>query len=249
LGNFIDNQQIYGNAFRLLEEADAFLRRHLSIASFFNNDQFKRIDKPALPVIAIREALINAICHRDYSNRGTDISLAVYADRIEIWNSGSLMKDLTIKSLKQKHSSVLRNKLIANVFYVRGMIEKWGRGINTMIDACKVAELPEPSFEEYSGGIEVTLKFAKPISPVEKITRDHISPPLSQRQQDILRIIQNHKAVNIQQIMSKLENPPTQRMVRNDLNKLRDLGLIFLKGHTHQALWFVNDKLRKFEET
>ncbi len=64
LGEFIDNQQVYGNAFQLLAAVDAFFRRHLPIASFFKPDQFKRIDKPALPVMALREALINSICHR-----------------------------------------------------------------------------------------------------------------------------------------------------------------------------------------
>lgn len=63
LGEFIDNQQIQGNAFYLLSEADAFFRRHLPIASFFKPDQFKRVDTPALPVMAVREALINALCH------------------------------------------------------------------------------------------------------------------------------------------------------------------------------------------
>lgn len=65
LGDFIDNQQISGNAFKLLSEADSFLRRHLPIASFFKSGQFKRIDKPILPVMAVREALINAIAHRE----------------------------------------------------------------------------------------------------------------------------------------------------------------------------------------
>jgi len=96
LGNFIDNQQVYGNVFKLLDQIDAFLNRHLPIASFFEKDQFKRIDKPILPVMAVREALINAIIHRDYSHTGTSIMLAIYDDRLEIWNYGSLPKSITI---------------------------------------------------------------------------------------------------------------------------------------------------------
>ena len=159
LGNFIDNQQIRGNAFNLLEEADAFLRRHLAIAGFFKPDQFKRIDKPTLPVMAVREALINALCHRDYSDKSTDIALAIFDDRLEIWNSGELLNKLTVKSLRHSHHSVLRNKLIANVFYVRGFIEKWGIGTNKMISLCKQEDLPEPEFRENQGGLTVVFRF------------------------------------------------------------------------------------------
>lgn len=101
----------------------------LLIASHFKA-QLKRIDKPALPVMAVREALINAICHRDYADRATDISLAVFDDRLEIWNSGTLPSQISIEDLRHKHDSVPRNKLIANAFYVRGLIEKWGSGTN-----------------------------------------------------------------------------------------------------------------------
>jgi ATP-dependent DNA helicase RecG len=96
LGNYIDNQQVSGHVFYLLSEADAFLRKHLSIASFFKIDQWRRIDQPTLPVLAVREALINAICHRDYADESTNVTLAIFDDRIEIWNSGRLPPTLTI---------------------------------------------------------------------------------------------------------------------------------------------------------
>lgn len=64
LGDFIDNKEYFGNAFRMLKEANSFISRHLPIASFFEPDRFERIDKPTLPVLAVREALVNSICHR-----------------------------------------------------------------------------------------------------------------------------------------------------------------------------------------
>lgn len=65
LSNFMDSKHVYGNAFHILSEANYFTMRHLPVASFFESNKFERIDKPALPVLAIREALINAISHRD----------------------------------------------------------------------------------------------------------------------------------------------------------------------------------------
>jgi len=231
-GNFIDNQQIYGNAFKILEEADAFLRRHLPIASFFKADQFKRIDKPTLPVMAVREALINGICHRDYSDRSTDISLAIFADRLEIWNSGTLLKSLTIENLKQKHHSVLRNRLIANVFYVRGMIEKWGGGTNKMVDLCREDGLPEPEFAERTGGLEVVFNFKSPIgsSSIQKPNS------LTARQLDILKLLEK-SSMNGTQIATNLLDSPSVRTVQKDLVQLEQIGLVKRVGKARAIVW------------
>lgn len=237
LGDFIDNQQIQGNAFSLFSEADAFLRRHIPVSSFFKPDQYKRIDKPALPVMAVREALVNAICHRNYADRHTDIALAIYDDRLELWNSGSLLNNLTIENLKEKHESVLRNKLIANTFYIRGWIEKWGIGTNKIIDLCKENDIPEPYFEKRSGGISVTFKFQDPIGTMRK--KKPIYSLLSMRQKEILSVIKNYRIATIQQIIQGLKNPPSQRMIQRDLHFLREEGLIDLKGTSKKATWVL----------
>lgn len=81
---FLDNRQIYGHGFKLLDEAMLFLQRHLPVAGRIQAGLFERIDEPLFPVAALREALVNAICHRDYSLPGGGISLAIYDDRLEI---------------------------------------------------------------------------------------------------------------------------------------------------------------------
>lgn len=83
-GGFIDSNIAFGNAFVLLNEASIFIQRHLSVASFFQEGSIIRVDHPDLPVLAIREALVNAICHHDYSYRSGYISLAIYGDSLEI---------------------------------------------------------------------------------------------------------------------------------------------------------------------
>lgn len=242
LGEFIDNQQIQGNAFTLLSEADAFLRRHLPIASIFKPDQFKRIDKPALPVMAVREALINAICHRDYADRSTDISLAIFDDRLEIWNSGSLPTKLSVDDLRQPHDSVLRNKLIANVFYVRGYIEKWGIGTNRMIDACKEEGIPEPIFQERSGGLAVVFKFKTPIG--QDIINRNIET-LNIRQKIIAEFLREAKSATTAEILnylvSKNITAPTYRTIQRDLHHLRTIGIVELQGQTRGGMWILRE--------
>lgn len=159
LGDFYDNQRVSGNVFKLLDAADAFLRRHLPISSTFKSDQLRRIDQPALPVMATREALVNALCHRDYADQNTDFSLAVFDDRLELWNSGTLPHKLIFSSLKKSHESIPRNKLIAHVFYIRDLIEKWGTGTNKIVSLCQDDGLPEPEFSERTGGFLVTFYF------------------------------------------------------------------------------------------
>lgn len=134
----------------------------------------KRIEALEYPEAALREAILNAIIHKDYSS--TWIFLRVYDDRLEIWNPGMLPEELTIEKLKEEHSSYPRNKHIAEVFFRAGYIESWGRGTNKIIDACIEAGLPEPIIKEDQGG--VSIRFLKDI-----YTEEHLSKlDLNERQ-------------------------------------------------------------------
>jgi len=224
----------------MLEEADNFLRKHLPIASHFKSDQFKRIDKAALPVLAVREALVNAICHRNYGDRSGYISIAVFDDRVEIWNNGTLPSELKIADLKRKHDSILRNILIAKVFYMRGYIEAWGTGTTRMVELCKKEGLPAPRFSEKTGGLFVTFKFAEPIGATSRQTAiDKVR--LSVRQEEVLHILQNKKTLSANEIFSNLKNPPSIRTVKA-LSTLKKLGLVEQKGKGRGAAWIHSRK-------
>lgn len=102
------------------------------------------------PLEALREALINAVCHRDYTiPSNTDVR--IYDDRLIVWSPGGLPFGITIEDLYKPHSSVLRNKGIGGIFYDMGWIEQWGSGIDKMRNTCTKAGIPEPQFEEYQG--------------------------------------------------------------------------------------------------
>lgn len=114
-----------------------------------------RIETPEFPFPALREAILNALIHRDYMGNMTQIR--IYDDKLQIWNDGALVEGLTIESLKHSHPSRPRNRLIADACLKAGYIEAWGTGIPRIIDACKEAGLPEPEIIEAFGGFQITI--------------------------------------------------------------------------------------------
>lgn len=239
LGEFIDNQRIFGNAFKILAEADMFIKRHLPVAGIYQTDHLARLDKLALPALAIREALINAICHRDYTHVTAAISLAIYDDRMEIWNSGILPKELSIDDLSRQHESHPRNKLTAEIFYNRGFIEGWGTGTTKMIQLCQQHGVPEPEFIEYSSGFSVVFRFKEDIATSTRIAEDEILYNVSKRQKKILEILASSQKMAVHEIKELLENSPAARTVGDDLAALKKLGLITSAGIGRGAKWFL----------
>ena len=238
LSNFMDSKHVYGNAFTILSEANYFTMRHLPVTSFFESDKFKRIDKPTLPVLAVREALINAVSHRDYKDVSGSISFAIFDDRLEVWNNGILSPKLKIEDLRKQHESFPRNKRIAKIFYNRGWVEKAGIGTVRMIEECKKLGIPTPEFKEYSSGFSVTFKFKESINFTSQDTDKKI---LSTRQKKILTIIKQYKSVTPKQIIAKIENPPSDRMIRNDLNILKKYGFVDVKGAARNTVWILKE--------
>ena len=149
---FLDNRQFNGNAFRLLSSAEQFLNDTLPLAG-----RSERVDRPLYPHLAIREALANALCHRDYSIGGGSVGIAVYDDRLEVTSSGSLHFGLTPEKLFGPHESRPWNPLIARTFYRRGIIEDWGSGTLRMAELTSNAGLPVPEIED--DGETVTVRF------------------------------------------------------------------------------------------
>lgn len=109
-----------------------------------------------IPRLALREAIINAVVHTDYSLRGSPIKVGIFPDRVEIENSALIQWGLTLDDLKNGVSK-LRNPVIGRFFNNLGVIEQWGSGIRRMITLCHEAGLPEPKFEEIGARIRVTF--------------------------------------------------------------------------------------------
>lgn len=230
---FIDNKQLQGHAFHLLDEAMFFIQRHLPVAGRITPGVIERIDEPIFPPLAVREALVNAFCHRDYANPGGAISVAIFDDRMEIWSEGTLPFGLTVADLKRDHQSRPRNPVIADVFFRRGLVERWGRGTQTIVELCVLAGHPEPEFIEQAGSVGVRFLARAYVAP-HRVDHD-----LTTRQREILQILAEGQ-LPLREITRRMANPPAGTTLRDDLYHLKKVGLIALQGHGRSSAWFLD---------
>jgi len=240
---FIDNKVYRGNIFYLHEQAMIFLDNYLPISGKVTDEAPVRVDTPAIPVKVLREGIINALVHRDYSVRGGAVNIAVYDDKVDINSSGGLPLGMLTEKLKSNHNSFPRNPLIAEVLHAAGYIEMWGRGIEKIINLSKSVGNPEPEFEVTNTDFTVRLRLKEPIlSGAFTNNTSLLEVKLSIRQINILEILRKHGMTNIQQIVFELKNPPSKRMVSKDLNYLKTLDVIELKGSKRGALWSLKNR-------
>lgn len=229
---FIDNRQFHGNVFGLLQRAERFLRESLPVAGRVMPGLFERVDDPLYPLLALREALANAFCHRDYSIGGGSVAVAIYDDRLEITSSGSLHFGLTPDALMAPHESLPWNPLIARAMYRRGLIEQWGRGTLKIAELMQQAGLPRPEIEDAGGCVTVRLAPARYIPP-QRVARD-----LTDRQRAVLaRLEASRGGLALRDVRQQMEGQATEWEVRGDLLLLRQLGLVESLGRGRGAYW------------
>lgn len=138
-----------------MEHAIAFVERNTQLRASIG--RLRRKDSRAVPPSALREAMVNAVVHADYAQRGAPMRVSVFDDRIEIENAGILLPGLTIDEMREGVSRI-RNRVIGRVFQELGLVEQWGTGIQRMMRACVEAGLPEPEFAELGLRFRVTLR-------------------------------------------------------------------------------------------
>ncbi len=233
-----DQKYFVGNAFDLCDKAMDFLHFNLPVGAYIEPGKVARVETPAIPYNVLREAVVNALVHRDYSYAGGSMSIARYDDRVAITNFGSLPEGVPLNQLGKEHASVRRNPLIAEVFFRCGSIEKWGRGTNIMIENCKSAGNPLPIFEEIGNTFSVTLPLresTKTHRPVIKEQEEQL-PRLTDRQNKILELLTSGP-LNLQQITKKIKEGLTDRTIQRELTNLKNMGLVEFSGKTKGAVW------------
>jgi len=144
-GTFLDMQVIEGSVIEQVAAVMEFAQRNLAMAAKIEG-ALERKETWEYPLEALREAVINAVCHRDYGSAAS-VQVRIFDDRLEVWNPGGLPPELSVRDLRVSHASIPRNKLVADVFFLIGYVEQFGTGTQRMIDQLREAGLPEPEFE------------------------------------------------------------------------------------------------------
>ncbi|MBN1849857.1 MAG: putative DNA binding domain-containing protein [Deltaproteobacteria bacterium] len=189
IGEIVDNRQEHMNAFSMVREGMAFLERTMPLGARFPEGKIFREDRFPVPPDALREILLNAVMHRDYSDYSGYVAIVVFDDRVEIQSHGLLPQGVTLEQLSGPHRSKLRNPLIAEAFHRTGAVEVWGRGTNRAIAACERHGAAIPTFEERQGFLIVTFKatiaeeqekIGKPPARPDQVT-DHVSRQVSDK--------------------------------------------------------------------
>jgi ATP-dependent DNA helicase RecG len=161
-----DEKEITGTLLDQVHGTLEFLKNNITL-SHTVSENGKRIEHWEIPIEVLREAVVNAIVHRDYEIT-SPIYVKVFDDRIEIINPGKLLSPLTPEKLKKEHPSILRNPKIANIFFLYGFVERWGYGTNKIVELCIRNGLREPDFVEEESFFKVIL-YRKSLNEMEKL--------------------------------------------------------------------------------
>ena len=218
---FLDKKEFTGDIFGKIENIQMFLSNHLNISSKFEN--FQRKDILEIPMLALREGIINAIVHRDYSNQGRDIKIGIYDDVVEIVSPGGLPSTLTIEQIYSGRSEI-RNRVLARIFKELNFIEKWGSGINRMINLCKEVNLKVPEIKETGDSIVLTFYRTENSAGLVPDSAGLVPDKnnLSDTELKVFEIIKDRTTRKY--IQDKLSF--SERMIRKTLNILQEKGLI-----------------------
>jgi len=192
---------------KIMDFVRLYMERKIEISAL------RRTDAYDIPLPAIREGILNAICHRDYSITGSDNKLDIFSDRLEITSPGTLPFGITLQDLGEGISEV-RNRLLVKIFRETGYIEQLGTGIMRIKEACRKNELPEPKFEETGNFFKVII-FR---------TRLAFSPELK----DVYKLIKQGVPLGSKEIALKLNIHQNTALKR--LRRLEEKGLIYKQG-------------------
>lgn len=192
---------------------------------------------------AIREIIINMIVHRDYRS-ANDSTIKIFDERIEFFNPGALLEDLTVEKIKSgNYKSHLRNKQIASIFKELDLIEKYGSGVRRAIETFVAYGLPEPEYEATQGGMAVTV-FKKPFNNGQDNlieSNGGVSGGVSGGVTELLLYIQSHPGQRASDIAKGLNLP--LRTIERWLKKLKEAKSIEFRGASKTGGYFSTTKV------
>lgn len=216
----VDDREAHGALLDQLDEAMGWFRERLETA-FVISGKPERDVLWEYPLSAIREAVTNVLCHRDYTGPAHS-QIRLYDDHLEIWNAGGLPPSLTPDLLLREHDSIPRNRKIAEAFFYAGLIERWGSGTTRMAAELDTAGMPLPEFTSEPGRFRLTFHR-------ELFTEDHLkNMGLSERQLLAVAYVKEHETISnteYQKIAGVSKSTATR-----ELNELKTKNVLVAEG-------------------
>lgn len=262
---FIDNQRAEGNFFDLLDAGMAFFFKHLNLGGRITRHSLQREERLEVPYHALREALINSLCHRQWERHNLTGSIAIYDDRIEIANPGIFPPQISPESIKEPHESYPYNLKIAEALYKSTYLENWGSGAKRIMDACREQGIEDPTWRWDGGFVIVTFKRPKrdtntvggdnrdmfdkepkenPKEPKEnpkEIAAEINNRDLSESQRNLLALIMATPSITLTKMAEKLNLTIDQ--VRTLRSNMENKGVFLCrKGATKKGTWEIKFK-------
>ena len=251
IGFFVTNDdlryqdEVHGNLFGQVDQVLAFLLTKY-LKAYITYHGIQRRETFLFPESALRETLLNAVVHKDYS-RGIPIQISVYDDQIAIWNPGTLPEHWTLKKLFGKHASEPFNPLIANAFFRAGYIEAWGRGIEKINGDCREHGIEPPEYDVDLSGVMVTfranpadiLSAGKSFPSRENGLGGKLGEKLGETRVAILAAMRRDAKITTRALAERLGLSATA--VDNNLQYLKSHGYIRRVGPAKGGRWEVSE--------
>lgn len=197
----------------------------------------QRIERYFVPEEALREALLNALCHKQYQS-GVPIQISVYEDKLYIANCGCLPENWTLENLMRKHASSPYNPNIAHVFYLAGFIESWGRGVEKICAACRKDGVPQPVYTVNPG--DIMIQFTAPEERVVHVSRkvtDRVTDRVTENEKKLLALLAEDPGYTLAQLVER--TGVSRKTVAQRLKKLKDEGAIERVGSDRKGYWEI----------
>lgn len=233
---FLDRKEYDGDLFTQLEQAEAFIKNHLHLRGEIKGLQ--RTDTFELPEAALREALINAVIHRDYTNQGRDIKVGIYDDIVNIVSPGGFPNTLTAADLNEGRSEI-RNRVVARIFKELGYIEQWGSGLQRIKASCLNQGLEEPLIREQGDFVDVVFyravaESSDRVSDKYRIVSDTVEP-LSDHEERVLVHLATDARITSRDVEVLIG--VKEARARRILKEMTDKGLLEKRGRARSTYY------------
>lgn len=225
------------------------------LRAWISYEGMQRIETWPVPIPALREAVLNAVIHKDYAS-GIPIQISVYPDKLMIWNPGELPPNWTVEKLIGKHASIPFNPDVAGVFFRAGLIEAWGQGIERMFNVCQEAGMPLPIMEVESTGLWAVFQFrpepqtgpgVADIDKAERVTKaavrlgdrlgGRLGDRLGETESAVLRLIYGNSRVSTRKMAEEIGVSTTA--IDKTLAKLKGEGILRRIGPPRSGYWEI----------